>query len=60
MSVTERPRQTNCKNEPPYPDHETVVFCLSAPDMTAHLPNDLCSREHPHDISGCGVWQHDG
>jgi hypothetical protein len=29
---TKRPKQTNCQNEPSYPDHETVVFSIRFPD----------------------------
>tara|TARA_R110002020_G_scaffold318905_9_gene534562 strand:- start:2540 stop:2692 length:153 start_codon:yes stop_codon:yes gene_type:complete len=29
----ERPKQTNCQNEPPYPLHETVLFTIRDPEV---------------------------
>ena len=49
--------QRDCRNEPPYPYHRTVVFSLSAPTMTAHIPSNRCAIEHPHEIADCGEWQ---
>jgi hypothetical protein len=54
--VMERPAQTNCANEPAYPGHDTVVFALSAPDMTAHLATERCTEECPHLIAECGEF----
>lgn len=51
-----RPRQTNCQNEPPYPDHETVVFCIRAPDTVIHSSSGRCAVEHPHLIADCGEF----
>lgn len=48
-----RPKQTNCQQEPTYPDHQTVVFSIRYPDMTCHLRTDLCPTEHPHLIEEC-------
>lgn len=30
--MTERPKQTNCQNEPAYPDHDTELFLFRYPD----------------------------
>ena len=30
--MKKRSKQHNCANEPGYPDHETVVFSIRAPD----------------------------
>lgn len=46
----------NLHNEEPWPLHHTVVFALSAPDMTAHKASELCPIEHPHAISECGEY----
>ena len=52
--MSERPRQTNCQQEPSYPDHETVVFSIRFPDLTAHSKSSRCPIEEPHLISECG------
>lgn len=52
----ERMKQTDCRYEPNYPDHETVVFAMSAPDMTAHGVTKRCSTEEPHLIADCGEF----
>lgn len=57
MQLRVRDAPTNCQNEPAYPDHDTVVFCLSAPDMTAHLRSAHCKTEHPHLITECREFQ---
>lgn len=58
MSATpERREPRNLRAEPPYPNHETVVFALRAPEWTAHLATDLCSKEHPHITAECGEWK---
>lgn len=44
-------------HEPAYPDHATVVFCMGAPNFTAHVASAFCSIEHPHAIEICGEWQ---
>jgi hypothetical protein len=31
--MRERPKQTNCQNEPPYPDHETELFLFRFPEV---------------------------
>ena len=51
-----RPKQTDCRYEPGYPEHTTVVFVLSAPDMTAHSITDRCRIEQPHLIHDCGEF----
>ena len=53
-----RPKQTNCQQEPSYPDHETVVFAMIAPDMTCHLPSSRCTIQEPHLIRECGEFVH--
>ncbi len=45
--------QWNCQQEPAYYGHETVVFCLRAPDMCAHLKSPVCPIEEPHAIADC-------
>ena len=37
--MKKRPIQTNCQNEPPYPEHETVVFSIRFPD--SYLDKDF-------------------
>jgi hypothetical protein len=55
--LMERRKQTDCKNEPGYPGIDTVVFSMSAPDLTAHFKTIRCSIECPHFISECGEWK---
>lgn len=38
LELAERPKQTNCQNEPHYPGHETVVFAFRYPDV--YMGND--------------------
>lgn len=53
-----RPRQTNCQNEPPYLGHDTVLFLLYAPDITAHSANHPdCEIEIVHNVTECGAWK---
>lgn len=54
-----RPKQTNCQQEPPYPGTFTVVFCLEDPDMVCHFPN-VCRIECPHLISECVEFEQNG
>ena len=56
MRLEPREKPRNCQQEPAYPNHETVVFCLCAPDMTAHNTAAECQIEHPHQISECGLF----
>lgn len=51
-----RPAPSDCRQEPPYPGLETVLFSIRAPEMTGHQPTDRCSREEPHAITECGEW----
>jgi hypothetical protein len=51
-----RPAQTNCRNEPSYPDHVTCIMVLSAPALTAHRATELCPIECPHSVTLCGEW----
>lgn len=50
-----RVKPKNAQNEPPY----SVVFAMTAPGMTAHLPTTLCSIESPHAIAECREWTSD-
>lgn len=47
---------TDCRHEPAYPDHETVLFCLRAPDLCLHLPSMRCPIPEPHEIAKCGEF----
>jgi hypothetical protein len=47
-----RPKPTDCRHEPPYPDHFTVTFAWSAPEYVVHRPN-ICKEEYPHRIDEC-------
>jgi hypothetical protein len=51
-----RPRQTNCQQEPSYPEHETVVFSLRFPDLTVHSKSKRCKIGEPHEIAICGEF----
>ena len=53
----ERPRQVNCQNEPPYPEHETVVFALGYPEWTAHQESVRCVKGYPHRADECGEFE---
>lgn len=53
----ERPVQYNCCNEPPYPDHETVVFSIRYPDVTSHRATERCKIEWPHLIQECREFE---
>jgi hypothetical protein len=55
-TLAERPKQTECRHEPPYPGLDTVIFCLSTPNMTCHLSTPCCPLESPHHIDECGEW----
>ena len=56
-SMTDRPKQTDCCNEPPYPGLDTVVFCIRDPDWACHGILPYCSIEYPHLISECGEFE---
>lgn len=51
-----RPKQTDCRNEPGYPQHDTVVFCLKYPELTLHKPSKKCKKQEVHLIRYCGEW----
>lgn len=55
--MTPRPRQTDCQHEPPYPDHQTVVFSIRYPDAVIHSPSSYCSIQEPHLIAECGEFK---
>jgi hypothetical protein len=48
-AVRETPH--NLSAEPPYPNCDTVIFSIRAPDWTAHKRGDNCQIEQPHLIS---------
>lgn len=56
MSYLERPKQTDCRHEPNYPLHRTVVFATLAPDLTSHSATRRCPLEGPHQIDICGEF----
>lgn len=56
MYDTQRRVVMNLNHEPPYPDHQTVVFAMRAPHDTAHAPTAQCMIECPHPIALCGEW----
>lgn len=51
-----RSAPTDCRNEPGYPLHDTVVMGIAAPDLTAHPPTRWCPIEPPHPIAECGEF----
>lgn len=51
-----RVKPKNAQIEPPYPGDPTVVFAMSAPNMTAHLPTKLCPIADPHETANCREW----
>lgn len=57
--MSKRPAQTNCQQEPPYPDHATVVFTIREPEWTAHAASSRCAIEEPHRIDDCGEFHGD-
>lgn len=48
--LTPRPKQTNCQHEPPYPDHETVVFSIRFPDDYLHESENGCEARKWKDL----------
>lgn len=48
--MTERPKQTNCQQEPAYPDHETVVFSIRFPDYYLHESDNGCEARKWDDL----------
>lgn len=52
-----RPTQRDCRNEPSYPKHRTVVFVLMAPKLTVHGKRKRCVIEQPHETAICGEWR---
>lgn len=50
----ERPRQTNCQQEPNFPRHQTVIFSLRYPGLTCHRPTRNCRTQEPHNWLTCG------
>lgn len=54
--MSARPKQQDCRYEPAYPDHDTVVCAMAAPDITVHRASPRCEIDHPHPISECGEF----
>ena len=54
--MSTRPRQTDCRSEPAYPDHETVVWSLGNPELVVHRPA-ICGIQSPHRIDECAEFQ---
>jgi hypothetical protein len=52
-----RPRQRDCRYEPPYPQHETVVFAMGDPNRVVHKDSWRCYTAWPHLISECGEFK---
>ena len=50
------PAPLNCRHEPPYLRHRTVVFSIRNPDMTVHRRTLRCPVEYPHLIAACGEF----
>ena len=55
--MSERPRQTNCQQEPHYPGLHTAVLSIRYPDLTVHTPSKRCPIHEPHAIADCGDFQ---
>ena len=56
--ATTRPEPTNLSAEPPYPDHETVLFAMNGDGSLTHHPKAAkCSIEYPHKIADCAEFQ---
>lgn len=58
--MTVRPKQRDCQFEPPYPDHDTVLFSIRFPEMVGHLASARCPIEEPHRIEECGEFEEIG
>lgn len=56
-SKPRRPRQRDCRHEPPYPGEETVMMSMSDPGTVMHgCAADLgarCYVTYPHPIAEC-------
>lgn len=52
-----RPKQLDCRYEPPYPDHFTVLFVWSAPELVLHMPGQYCMKDYPHPIGECKEFE---
>ena len=55
-----RPEQRDCRQEPSYPDHATVVFALRWPDLTCHDSSARCQTQEPHLVAECGEYAPEG
>jgi len=53
MGDLRRPRQRDCKFEPPYPGEQTVVCALSDPDRIVHGMMGRCGKTWPHPVAEC-------
>jgi hypothetical protein len=48
-----RPKQRDCRYEPPYPGEETVVMSIADPDRVVHADTGKCFTSYPHTIAEC-------
>ena len=53
MKLVARPKQADCRTEPNYPSHDTVVISISHPDWVVHSKTIRCGIEYPHTITKC-------
>ena len=51
-----RPRQRDCRYEPPYPGEETVVMAMADPSLVAHGFTGRCFTAGPHSIAECAEF----
>ena len=58
-NAAEREAPRDCRNEPPYPGCQTVVFAIDAPHLTVHTPSERCAVHPPHETKLCGEWLDD-
>jgi hypothetical protein len=45
------------QHEPPYPDHDTVIFSIRDPVGVGHRKHPECEKEEWHLISECGLYE---
>ena len=51
-----RLKQADCRTEPNYPSHNTVVVLFSSPDCVCHFKTIRCGIEYPHTITKCNEF----
>lgn len=52
-----RPKQYDCRYEPPYPGHFTITMAISDPDRCVHQGTNRCFVAYPHLIAECGEFK---